>query len=47
MLVIDRQDAMIALEKLYIHLEDAGQIVIPLFIPREQSIKYYSEFSRI
>jgi ubiquinone/menaquinone biosynthesis C-methylase UbiE len=36
MLVIDRQEAMAALEKLFIHLEEGGQIIIPLFIPKDQ-----------
>jgi SAM-dependent methyltransferase len=35
MLVTDREEAIQALDKMYAHLEDDGQIIIPLFIPRE------------
>ncbi|MBW7475487.1 class I SAM-dependent methyltransferase [Paenibacillus oenotherae] len=36
MLVIDREEAIRALELMYNHLEEGGQVIIPLFIPREQ-----------
>ncbi|MBH5318881.1 class I SAM-dependent methyltransferase [Paenibacillus sp. GSMTC-2017] len=36
MLVADRDEAIKALELMYLHLEEDGQVIIPLFIPREQ-----------
>lgn len=36
MLVIDREEAIQALQQMYLHLEEGGQVIIPLFIPREQ-----------
>jgi SAM-dependent methyltransferase len=36
MLVTDRDEAVKALKSMYDHLDTGGQIVIPLFIPREQ-----------
>jgi ubiquinone/menaquinone biosynthesis C-methylase UbiE len=36
MLVTNREDAITALSKFYQHLEEEGQVIIPLFIPKEQ-----------
>ncbi len=36
MLVTNREEAMRALKQMYMHLEEDGQIIIPLFIPRDQ-----------
>lgn len=36
MLVIDREEALRALRQMRHHLEKGGQVIIPLFMPREQ-----------
>ncbi|CAH1198915.1 hypothetical protein PAECIP111893_01166 [Paenibacillus plantiphilus] len=33
MLVIDRGEAIQALQQMYLHLDEGGQVIIPLFIP--------------
>ncbi|UVI29448.1 class I SAM-dependent methyltransferase [Paenibacillus spongiae] len=42
MLVADRNEAMQALSKLYAHLEEGGQVIIPLFIPQNANKKEWT-----
>ncbi|WP_042166652.1 class I SAM-dependent DNA methyltransferase [Paenibacillus gorillae] len=37
MCVTDREEAMLALQNMYAHLEEGGQVVIPLFIPPNEN----------